>query len=43
MMAMMTGHGMITSDKIVNTPMTMPNGSNMSHTEPRICSHLMTC
>jgi uncharacterized cupredoxin-like copper-binding protein len=34
MMAMMVDHGMITADKIVNTSMTMPDGTKMSHTEP---------
>ena len=34
MMAMMMEHGMITSEKVVNLAMAMPDGTKMSHTEP---------
>lgn len=34
LMAMMTEHGMITTDKVISTTMKMPNGTTMSHSEP---------
>lgn len=34
MMAMMMRHGMITTDRVINLTMTMPDGSKIAHVEP---------